>query len=60
MMTATQMTFLTAATVMSTGIYLSGWNQVHWLLYIPPIGFIFSGVSGICPAVYLYQKLGFK
>lgn len=54
------MMFLTAATVTSLGIYLSGWDQVHWLLYIPPIGLLFATVTGFCPAIFLYEKLGFK
>jgi len=59
-MTALRMMFLTAATVISLGIYLSGWDQVHWLLYIPPIGFLFSALTGFCPPIFLYEKLGFK
>ena len=59
-MTALRMMFLTAATVISLGIYLSGWDQVHWLLYIPPAGFLISAITGFCPPVFLYKKLGFK
>ncbi len=59
-MTALRMMFFTASTVIGLGIYLSGWNQVHWLLYLPPIGFLISGLTGFCPPVFLYKKLGFK
>ena len=59
-MTAQRMMFLTAATVISLGIFLSGWNQVHWLLYFPPVGFLISGLTGLCPPIFLYKKLGFK
>jgi len=59
-MTAQRMMFLTAATVLSLGIWLTGYEQTHWLLFLPPIGFLFSALTGFCPPIYLYRKLGFK
>ncbi|HIJ26641.1 MAG: DUF2892 domain-containing protein [Gammaproteobacteria bacterium] len=59
-MTAQRMMFFTAATVISIGIFLTGWQQAHWLLFIPPIGFLFSGITGFCPPIYLYKKIGFS
>ncbi|CAC9595839.1 hypothetical protein [uncultured Gammaproteobacteria bacterium] len=59
-MSAIRMMFFTAANVIGLGIYLSGWSQVHWLLYLPAIGFLISGVTGFCPPIFLYKKLGFK
>jgi len=59
-MSAFRMMSFTAATVIGTGIWLTGWQQVHWLLFIPPIGFLFTGITGFCPPIYLYKKLGFK
>ena len=59
-MTAQRMMFFTAATVISLGIFLTGWEKVHWLLFIPPLGFLISGITGICPPIVLYKKLGFR
>ncbi|MGB5850264.1 MAG: hypothetical protein WBH40_17375 [Ignavibacteriaceae bacterium] len=35
------------------GIYLTGFSNVHWLLYVPPAGLIFAAVTGICPTQLL-------
>ncbi len=39
------------------GIYLTGFSNVHWLLYIPAVGFIFAAITGICPSQLLVSKL---
>ena len=31
-----------------TAIYLTGFSNVHWLIYLPAGGFIFSAITGIC------------
>lgn len=59
-MTALQMTFLTTALIIGVGIYLSGWQQVHWLLYLPIIGLVIAGLTNFCPVTYVYKKIGFK
>ncbi len=32
------------------GVYLTGFSNVHWLLFIPPAGMIFAAITGICPS----------
>lgn len=59
-MSAQRMLFLTVAILLGVGIFLSGWQQVHWLLYLPPVMLVFAGVTGICPGLIIWQKLGFK
>ncbi len=59
-MSAQRMLFLTVAALLGAGIWLSGWQQVHWLLYIPTALLVFAGVTGICPGLTVYRKLGFK
>ena len=59
-MSAQRMLFLTVAILLLTGIWLTGWNSVHWFLYLPPAMLVFAGVTGICPGFMLYRKLGFK
>ncbi|KAB2837869.1 MAG: DUF2892 domain-containing protein [Melioribacteraceae bacterium] len=39
------------------GIYLTGFTNVHWLLYVPAAGFIFAAASGICPSQLLFSKM---
>lgn len=39
------------------GIYLTGFNTVHWVLYLPAIFLIFAAVTGICPGMFFSRKL---
>ena len=47
--------------ILWAGIYLTGFSNVHWLLYVPAAGFIFSAITGICPSLVAISKMfGFK
>ena len=59
-MTAQRMLFLVMAIMISLGIYLSGYTSVHWVLYIPAVALLFAAITGICPGLMLFKKLGFK
>ena len=59
-MSAQRMLFFTVAALLGAGIWLSGWEDVHWLLYLPTVMLVFAGVTGVCPGLVLYQKMGFK
>jgi len=59
-MSAMRMLFLFMAALILIGIWLTGFNVVHWLLYVPPAALIFAGVTGICPGLIIFKKLGFK
>ena len=51
-MSAQRMLFLTVATLISVGIALSGYQQVHWFLFLPPMRCWCSlGITGICPGL---------
>jgi len=39
------------------GIALSGFYEVHWLLYVPATFFIFAAVSGFCPGLIISRML---
>lgn len=54
------MLFLTVATLVLVGIWLTGFSKVHWFLYVPPAAMLFAGLTGICPGLMLWRKLGFK
>jgi len=43
--------FLVIGSVMLLGIWLTGFNTVHWLLYVPVVFFYFAAVTGICPGL---------
>lgn len=59
-MSALRMLFLTVAVLVSIGIWLTGYNKVHWFLYVPVAAMLFAGLTGICPGLMLWKKLGFK
>lgn len=59
-MTAIRMTMLTIAALILLGIWLTGFNTVHWVLYLPPAMLVFAAFSGVCPGVIIWSKLGFK
>lgn len=59
-MSAIRMLFITTAVVISVGIWLTGFDNVHWFLYIPPAALLFAGATGICPGYIIFTKLGFK
>jgi len=59
-MTAQRMLFLSIAVLILAGIWLTGFNRVHWFLYLPPAFLAFAGVTGICPGLIFWRKLGFR
>ena len=59
-MSAIRALFIFMAVFISAGIWLTGFDKVHWLLYIPPAALLFAGVTGICPGYIIFSKLGFR
>ncbi|MDH5572076.1 MAG: hypothetical protein OEY89_09945 [Gammaproteobacteria bacterium] len=59
-MTAQRMVFLTVAIIVALGIALTGLKQAHWILYVPVIFLGFAGITGICPGIRFWNKLGLK
>ena len=59
-MSAIRMLFLMIAGLILLGIWLTGFNVVHWVLYLPVAALVFAGVTGICPGYLIFKKLGFK
>ena len=59
-MSAMRMQFLLVAGLILVGIWLTGFNVVHWFLYVPVAALAFAGITGICPGYIILQKLGFK
>ena len=48
---------LVVAAIMALGIWLTGYDIVHWVLYLPPAFFIFAAVTGICPGMFFSRQI---
>ena len=57
---ANRMTFLSIAAVVAIGNTLTGWGTISWVLWIPPIALSVAAITGVCPFLIIWQKLGFK
>lgn len=40
--------FIFFTVVLWLGIWLTGFDKVHWLLYIPAVGLLFASATGVC------------
>ena len=56
---ALRMTFLLIGMLIFLGIWLTGMNVAHWLLFLPAIFLVFAGITGICPSLII-NKMIFK
>ena len=56
---ANRMTYFSVALVVTLGNTLTGWDVVHWILYIPPIALTLAAITGVCPFKIGFVKLGF-
>jgi len=43
--------------ILWTGIYLTGFDKVSWVLYLPAVGFIFGAVTGLCLSLTAISKM---
>lgn len=59
-MSALRAFYLLAALVILLGIALTGFDKVHWFLYVPVVMFLFAGLTGWCTSMWLLRKMGFK
>ena len=59
-MTAYRMLFLSASAVLILGIWLTGFDRAHWILYLPAAGFAVAGVTGWCMMYRFWRLLGFR
>lgn len=59
-MNAQRMMYLSLFIVLSLGIWLTGYSTIHWIFYIPLAASGFAFITGICPNVVIWRKLGFK
>jgi hypothetical protein len=60
MSTAQRVHFISVALIVFIGIWLTGFDKVHWFLYVPVITLTFAGITGICPGLIFWKKVGLK
>ena len=49
--------FLVTGLIIWAGIWLTGFSNVHWLLYVPAVFFAFAVITGICPGIIVSNLL---
>lgn len=54
---AMRLFLLNSTLFMLIGIWLSGFDQVHWFMYVLPVIFTLSATFGICPGVNLWRMV---
>ncbi|HED08707.1 MAG TPA: DUF2892 domain-containing protein [Ignavibacteria bacterium] len=59
-MSALRMQFLTLAVLVFIGIWLTGFSNAHWFLWVPVVLLLFATVTGICPGLLFWKKMGLK
>ncbi len=59
-MSALRMLFLSVAGIILLGIWLTGFDKAHWLLYMPVVFFTIAGLTGFCPGLIFWSSAGFK
>lgn len=59
-MTAIRMQFFTLAAIILVGILLTGFENAHWFSYFPVLMLLIAGITGVCPGLKFWQKMGFE
>lgn len=54
---AARVFFLVVSMVIWLGIWLTGFNIAHWVLYIPAVFLLFAAVTGYCPGMIITRTL---
>ncbi len=49
--------FLFVGLVLWAGLWLTGFEKIHWLLYLPATFFLFSALTGICPGMIFFNEV---
>ena len=52
-----RLTFLNTSILAFIGILLSGFDQVHWFIYVVPAVYLFSAATGFCPGVAISKLM---
>ncbi len=54
---AMRLFLINAAIFVMVGIWLTGFDQVHWFLYVIPGIFSLSAMFGVCPGINLWRMV---
>lgn len=54
---AARLFFLIVSLTIWLGIWLTGFDVAHWVLYIPAIFLSFAAVTGFCPGMIITRTL---
>lgn len=49
--------YLFAASAIWLGIWLTGFTQASWVLYVPATTFVFAAATGFCPSLITFRKV---
>ena len=49
--------FLVTGSIVWLGIWLTGFDKAHWVLYLPAVFFYFAAATGICPGLIFARML---
>jgi hypothetical protein len=60
MSSALRVQFISVALIIFIGIWLTGFDKVHWFLYVPVGALALAGITGICPGLIMLKKIGLK
>jgi len=54
---ALRLFFIIMAGIISLGIFLTGYQNVHWVSFLPPVFLAFAAITGICPGMFITKKI---
>ena len=54
---ALRLTLIFMASLIWIGLWLTGFNTAHWLLYLPAAFMTFAGLTGICPGLIVNKLI---
>ncbi len=49
--------FVVISSIMLLGIWLTGFDKAHWILYVPVVFLYLAAVTGICPGLHASSRL---
>jgi len=49
--------FFFTGLILWAGIWLTGFDVAHWLLFLPASFFLFAAITGICPGLILFNEV---
>jgi len=49
--------FFNVATFILLGLWLTGFDKVHWFAYVIPVALYFAAATGLCLGLYTSRKI---